>query len=466
MVSTLLNSTFGFLILMGVLVTLHEFGHFYAGKKLGFKVLTFSIGFGKKIWSRVGKDGVEYRIGLIPLGGYVGFLDERAHDVPPSEMDQTFNAKPIWKRAIVIAAGPFVNLLFAIVLLFGLYLYGMPAFKAKVDTPLPHSVMAQAGFERGDEIIAIEGRPIRTYEEMMMGFVEYLNDGKARVEISREGRLQTLDIEMAEPLRLNANQKLEQVLGLNLYLPIIPAVIEMVTEEGAAKSAGLLKGDEILAVNGQSVANRYEFLAVMNQLEQENGDHVELLLTIKRQDQGARDYQAQLLEIPLTITRADNHRFMLGIMLGALTPEIMAEFEGMKTLQKYPILEAFEYAVTDAYHNALLIFKFIGRMITGEVHLNMMAGPVTIADAAGKTLDAGWVYFIQLMALFSVNLGILNLLPIPVLDGGRLVGLGIEAVAGKNRVPQKVSTTVMQLGALFLFIFMAFVILYDITKWF
>ncbi len=458
MISTLLNSTFGFLILMGVLVTLHEFGHFYAGKKLGFKVLTFSIGFGKKIWSRVGKDGVEYRIGLIPLGGYVGFLDERAHDVKPSEMSQTFNAMPIWKRAIVIAAGPVVNLLFAVVLLFGLYLYGIPAFKAKVDTPLPDSVMALAGFERGDEVIAIEGRPIRTYEEMMMGFVEHLNDGEATVEISRDGRLQSLDIKMAEPLRLNAHQKLEQVLGLTLYLPIIPAVIEMVTDEGAAKSAGILKGDEIVAVNGDSVTNRHEFLAMMHQFEQEDFHQVALLLTVNR--------QGTLLDIPLLITREDNGRFMLGVMLGALTPEIMAEFEEMKTLQKYPVINAFKYAVTDAYHNSLLIFKFIGRMITGQVHLNMMAGPVTIADAAGKTLDAGWVYFIQLMAIFSVNLGILNLLPIPVLDGGRLVGLGIEAVAGRNRIPARLSTMVMQFGALLLFTFMAFVILYDITKWF
>lgn len=458
MVSTLLNSTFGFLILMGVLVTLHEFGHFYAGKKLGFKVLTFSIGFGKKIWSRVGKDGVEYRIGLIPLGGYVGFLDERAHDVKPSEIDQTFNAKPVWKRAIVIAAGPLVNLLFAIILLFGLYLYGMPAFKAKVDTPLPDSVMALAGFERGDEVVAIEGRPIRTYDEMMMGFIEHLNDGEAEVEILRGGRLQTLEIKMAEPLRLNANKKLEQELGLTLYLPLIPAVIEMLTDEGAAKASGILRGDEIVAVNGQAVGNRYEFLTIMHQFEQEDTNTISLLLTVNR--------NGQLLEIPLSITRADNGRFMLGIMLGALTPEITAEFEAMKTLQQYPVVSALKYAVTDTYQNALLIFKFIGRMITGEVHLNMMAGPVTIADAAGKTLDAGWVYFIQLMALFSVNLGILNLLPIPVLDGGRLVGLGIEAVAGRDKIPEKLSRTVMQLGALFLFMFMACVILYDITKWF
>lgn len=458
MVSTLLNSTFGFLILMGVLVTLHEFGHFYAAKKLGFKVLTFSIGFGKKVWSRVGKDGVEYRIGLIPLGGYVAMLDDRAHDVDPSEMDQTFNAKPIWKRAIVIAAGPLVNLLFAVVLLFGLYLYGMPAFKAKLDMPLPDSVMEQAGFLRGDEVVAIEGRPIRTYEEMMMGFVEYLNDGEAQVDILRDGLVQTLNIEMEEPLRLNANHKLEQVLGVNLYMPLIPAIIEMTTDDGVAKSAGILKDDEIIAVNGESVSNRYEFLSIMHRFEQDKGQEVSLLLTINR--------QGQLLEIPLSIMRGDNDRFMLGIMLGALTPEIIDEFEAMKTLQKYPVLESLQYAVTDAYYNSLLIFKFIGRMVTGEVHLNMMAGPVTIADAAGKTLDAGWVYFIQLMALFSVNLGILNLLPIPVLDGGRLVGLGIEAIAGRDKIPARLSMVVMQLGALFLFTFMAFVILYDITKWF
>ncbi|MHC5224559.1 RIP metalloprotease RseP [Ignatzschineria sp. LJL83] len=458
MFSGLFNSVFGFLLLMGVLVTIHEFGHFYAAKKLGFKVLTFSIGFGKKVWGRVGKDGVEYRIGLIPLGGYVGLLDERVHDIQPSEKDQTFNAKPVWKRAVVIAAGPGVNLLFAIVLLFGLYLYGMPAIKAKIDTPPANSVMAIAGFERGDEVVAIEGRSIRTAEEMLMGFVEHLNDGEATVEVLRNGRLETLEIQMDEPLRLNANEYIDQLLGATLYMPLIPPVIGIVVDSSASSNAGILVNDEIIKMDETSIHSWQDLLLKMQELDQQDINEHLLNLTIMR--------HKQIIEVPVQLTRDGNGRFMLGIGVSNIDPEIMAEFESLQVLQKHSIIDSFKYAIKDTYYNSLLIFKFIGRMITGEIHPNVMAGPVSIADVAGKKLDSGWIHFIQLMALFSVNLGILNLLPIPVLDGGRLVGLGIEAVAGRNRIPARLSMMVMQLGALFLFLFMALIIFYDITKWF
>lgn len=458
MISALFNSVFGFLILMGVLVTLHEFGHFYAAKKLGFKVLTFSIGFGKKVWSRTGKDGVEYRIGLIPLGGYVGFLDERAHDVKPEERDQTFNAKPVWKRAVVIAAGPLVNLVFAVILLFGLYLYGMPAFKAKIDAPAPHSVLAESGFQRGDEIISVEGQQVRTFDDMIMRFVEYLNDGTATVEVMRNGRVTQLDIEMDEPLRLNANEYIDKKLGINLYMPLIPAKVAQLTDNGVAVNAGMQLGDEILSMNGKRINSWQDLLYIMAALDAEDSNMVDLDVGINR--------AGEMLTLPIVTTRGENGRFLLGVGVGQLTPEMVDEFNSMQTLQKYPVFEAMRYAVLDAYQNSLLIFKFVGRMITGEIHPNMMAGPVTIADVAGKKLDAGWVYFIQLMALFSVNLGILNLLPIPVLDGGRLVGLGIEAVVGKNKIPAGLSMRIMQIGGLFLFMFMAFVIFYDIMKWF
>lgn len=458
MISALFNSVFGFLILMGVLVTLHEFGHFYAAKKLGFKVLTFSIGFGKRVWSRTGKDGVEYRIGLIPLGGYVGFLDDRAHDVKAEELDQTFNAKPVWKRAVVIAAGPIVNLVFAVILLFGLYLYGMPAFKAKIDTPLPNSALSISGFERGDEIVSIEGRQIRTFDDMVMGFVEHLNDGVATIEVMRNGRVTQLEINMDEPLRLNANDRIDKKLGISLYMPLIPAKVAQLTENGVAITAGVQKGDIITRINERDINSWPDLLYVMSELDLQDKDALDLEIFVDR--------AGETILLPAVTTRGENGRFLLGLGVGQLTPEIEEEIESMKTLQKYPLFEAMRYAVLDAYQNSLLIFKFIGRMVTGEVHPNMMAGPVTIADAAGKKLDAGWVYFIQLMALFSVNLGILNLLPIPVLDGGRLVGLGIEATVGKNKIPASLSMRIMQIGGLFLFMFMAFVIFYDIMKWF
>ncbi|UNM95170.1 RIP metalloprotease RseP [Ignatzschineria rhizosphaerae] len=460
MVSTFFNSAFGFLILIGVLVTIHEFGHFYAARKLGFKVQTFSIGFGKKLWSRKGKDGVEYRIGLIPLGGYVGFLDERAHDVAPSEIGQTFNAKPIWKRAVVIAAGPLINLLFAVVILFGLYLYGVPAYKAVIDTPQVNTPMAIAGFERKDQVIAIEGREIRTSDEMVQGFLEYLGgDGKAEVEVLRDGTQKTLFLELDAPLKLDARENVAEYLGLNAYGFELSSMIGEVVLDGPSDLAGLKKGDEILRINEQEISSWHDILDTMGRLSQSELEAVVVDVTVKR--------AGELIDFSVPLSRDQEGRFMLQVAALMPTQEMIdAYFKELQTLQKYSLTDAMKYAVIDTYRNSLLIFKFIGRMFTGQVHLNTMAGPLTIANIAGQQLSVGWVEFIKLMALFSVNLGILNLLPIPVLDGGRLVGLGIEAVAGRNRIPARLSMIVMQLGALFLFTFMAFIILFDITKWF
>lgn len=458
MLSALFNSTFGFLLLMGVLVTIHEFGHFYMARRLGFKVLTFSIGFGKSLWRRKGKDGVEYRIGLIPLGGYVAMLDDRVHKVRPEEQHLAFNSKPIWKRAAVIAAGPLINLVFAVIVLTGLYLYGLPAFKAKIDTPPANTAMATAGFERGDLILSVDGRSVRTYEEAIYRLIEYLDDGVAEVGLERNGEQLTHTIDIGEPLKLNANQYFDEKLGLRLYMPELPAVVGVLVPGGAGEEAGLMLGDQIIELAGLKVRNWNELLRALQTLGAEDAEALDLDIRVVREEKE--------VELPLHLARDAAGDFKLGVGISEIPASVEEEIRALQTLQKFGPIKALQMATLETYNNSLMIFKFIGRMIKGQVHLNTMAGPVSIADIAGKTLDAGWVYFIKLLALFSVNLGVLNLLPIPVLDGGRLVGLLIEKVVGKDRIPEKLSIMTLQIGALLLFLFMAVVIFYDVTKWF
>lgn len=458
MLSALFNSTFGFLLLMGVLVTIHEFGHFYMARRLGFKVLTFSIGFGKSLWRRVGKDGVEYRIGLIPLGGYVAMLDDRVHKVKPEERALAFNSKPIWKRAAVIAAGPLINLIFAVIVLTGLYLYGLPAFKAKLDTPPANSAMAVAGFERGDLILSVDGKKTATYEEAIYRLIEYLDDGVADVVVERNGEEITRRIDLGAPLKLNAEQYFDESMGLRLYMPALPAEIGLIVEDGAGAKAGLQRGDKILELAGLKIAAWNDLLATLQRLNDEDADALDLDIVVLR--------EGERVTLPLHLVRDGTGAFKLGVGVSELPESVLEELASLQTLQKFGPLKALKMATIETYQNSLMIFKFIGRMIKGQIHLNTMAGPVSIADIAGKTLDAGWVYFIKLLALFSVNLGVLNLLPIPVLDGGRLVGLLIEKVVGKGRIPEKVSLMTLQIGALLLFAFMAVVIFYDLSKWF
>ncbi len=448
-------SLFGFLLLMGVLVTIHEFGHYYVARKLGFKVLTFSIGFGKTIWQRHGADGVNYRIGMIPLGGYVEMLDERLHQVNSEEMGQTFNAQPLWKRAAVVIAGPGANLLLAFLLLWGLYMTGIPSYKAYIDQPDVGTPFATAGLEAGDLITSVDGSTIVTIGDLGEKLIEHLGDGRAEIEYLRNGSYNVGVIELEGPLRLEAKTDLNAELGFRLYLPKIPPLVGAVIPNGVADRAGVKAGDMMHSLGGVPITEWNDIPRTLNQLIA--AEEFEGVLSVER--------NGVLYESPYRLEADDEGRYLLGIQ-SEITDELRQEMQSLLVDQKYNPLAALRLAAEKTYEGSLFLFKIIYRMIKGEVHLNMMAGPLTIADIAGKSIKMGVVQFIHLLALLSINIGMINLLPLPILDGGRLVGFAIEGLVGRDRIPKRLAEMTMQLGFFFIIGFMLLVLYFDVTRWF
>lgn len=444
---TFFRSIGGFIILMGILVTIHEYGHFYVARKLGFAVTKFSVGFGKNIWSRTGKDGIEYAIGMIPLGGYVAFVDDdQDYSGPLNGMP--FKQGKIWQKTAVVAAGPLANIVLAIVLLWGLFMYGVPAYKPFIEVAEQSTPFSEAGLKSGDLIVSIDGDDVASFETMMQKMIEHLDDGQVEIVYDRDGnRRQTL-LDIGGPLQLDAKSNLYKELGVNLYFPKLPPVIGDLVPNGAASNSGLEIGDLITSVAGEPVKEWRDLLDVMAKLSADQ----EILINVQR------GYKAE--SFTLTPIRDESGQFKLGIAVNA---DIYKE---LVTKESLGPIDAFGAAVSKTINDGAMIFKFIGRMIKGDYHINTMAGPVSIANIAGQALSSGLVFFVQLTALFSINIGLLNLLPIPVLDGGRLVGFGIEKIMGKHQFSDKIKLKVLQIGAAMMFVFMAIVIGYDVVRWF
>lgn len=437
----------GFIILMGLLVTIHEYGHFWVARKLGFAVTKFSIGFGKNIWSRQGKDGVEYAIGMIPLGGYVAFVDdEKDHEGPLNGMP--FKQGQIWQKTAVVAAGPLANILLAIVLLWGLFMYGVPAYKPYIEVTEQNTPFAEAGLKSGDLIVSVDGSKVNSFEMMMQKMIEHLDDGQAEIIYERDGRTRQAVLDIGGALQLDAKTNLYKELGVSLYLPPLPPVIDVIVANGGAANSGLAVGDLITSIAGTPVDEWRDLLKVVSSLKTGEAIDIEVL----------RNHQVQTFSMtPLT---DESGQLKLGI---AVNSEI---YKNLVTKERLGPIDAFGAAITKTVDDGAMIFKFIGRMIKGDFHINTMAGPVSIANIAGQALASGLVFFVQLAALFSINIGLLNLLPIPVLDGGRLVGFGIEKIMGKHQFPDSIKIKVLQIGAAMMFIFMAIVIGYDVVRWF
>lgn len=437
----------GFIILMGILVTIHEYGHFWVARKLGFAVTKFSIGFGKNIWSRQGKDGIEYAIGMIPLGGYVAFVDDESESKEPLN-GMPFKQGKIWQKTAVVAAGPLANILLAIVLLWGLFMYGVPAYKPYIEITEQNAPFAEAGLQSGDLIVSIDGDSVDSFNFMMQKMIEHLGDGTAEIIYERNGSARQAVIDIGGALQLDAKTNLYKELGVTLYQPPVPPIIGMIVENGGAANSGLAVDDLITSVAGQPVSQWSDLLKIVSSLKENEAIIIEVI----------RNHQIEAFT--MTPLKDASGELKLGIGVDA---EI---YKDLVTKERLGPVDALSAAVAKTIDDGSMIFKFIGRMISGDFHINTMAGPVSIANIAGQALASGLVFFVQLTALFSINIGLLNLLPIPVLDGGRLVGFGIEKLMGKHQFPDSVKILVLQIGAAMMFIFMAIVIGYDVARWF
>lgn len=450
--SGVLTSALAFVVAIAVLVAVHEFGHFWVARRLGIKVLRFSIGFGRPLWRRTGRDGTEYWVSVIPLGGYVKMLDEREGDVAPEDLPRCFNRQPPARRIAVLFAGPAFNFLFAIAAYWVMFVAGVPAMKPLIGAVEPDSPAAVAGLRAGDRILAIGETPIET---MMDAQLELLGamvpGGRATLEVEGEdgGRRRARIEYPGDTHALTEPGAMFPGLGIGLWRPQFPAVIGRLLPEGTAAAAGLAEGDRVLSAAGRPVADWADWVAFVRARP---GETVPLVVE--------RDGRTQSLELFIGAADEDGERVGRIGAAPLVTPEM---WDPARTEQRFGPVGAVGAALAETWRMSALTVTMMGRMIAGQVSVKNISGPINIAQAAGFTAAAGAVAFLSFLAIVSISLGIINLLPIPLLDGGQIVYQFVEIAKG-SPVSERVQIVGQQVGILLLLLLMSFAFYNDIVR--
>jgi|ERR1700722_233194 regulator of sigma E protease len=411
--SEFFGSAWWLLVTLGVLVTLHEFGHFWVARRCGVKVLRFSIGFGKPIWSRFGRDGVEYAIGAIPLGGYVKFLDAREADNPELVAHQPgeYNSAKIWKRICIALAGPAFNILFTFIAFWAMFVIGRPDFEPVIGKP--DGLTAAAGLHAGDRILSVDGDSVESYSAVLLAIGEdsMLRHDAVVVARDAQGATQQHTIALSQlPADAANDEKTITAIGLVLQTP--PAIIGVVTPKSPADRAGLRVGDRILQVNDIPTAT---FADVVPAVAQEAAKNPTLTILVARDNQ----------RVPLTVTaepkQADGKtRWMIGV----------GESRGMNALERYGPLRAVPAAFNEMWKTLRSTVGIIAGMVSGQASTKNLSSVIGIAQVANVSAQMGIAWFLSFLGVISLSLGILNLLPIPILDGGHVLYYLIELVKG------------------------------------
>jgi len=441
-----------FIVALGILVAVHEFGHFWVARRCGVKVEKFSIGFGKSIWSKVGKDGTEYSISMIPLGGYVKMVDSRIDDIPEHEKHLAFDQKPLWKRTSIVAAGPIFNFLFAIVAYWLVFLIGVPAVKPVIGEVTPNSIVAQAGIESGMELKSISGIKTPDWESVNMRLISHIGDDSVTMTLSSANEVgsevtRTLDIRdwNFDP----ETQSTMQSLGFKPYTPEIFTELAQVSEGGAAEKAGLQADDKIISINGNKISKWEEVVEAIR-----SHPETPMELTVLRQGE----------EQSFTLTPGSRelaNKQLVGF--AGIAPKVAEWPESYRFELQFGVFESIGKAIDKTGQVIGLTISMLKKLIVGDVGLNNLSGPISIAKGAGATADYGLVYFLGFLALISVNLGIINLVPLPMLDGGHLLFFAIEAVI-RRPVPEKVQEMGYKIGGAIIFSLMALALFNDFTR--
>lgn len=446
-----------FVIAIGVLVAVHEFGHFWVARRLGIRVLRFSIGFGKPLYRRIfGEDRVEFVIAAVPLGGYVKLLDEREGNVAEQDAPRAFNRQPIWKRVATLLAGPAFNLIFAVALYWVLFTAGVPAVKPIIGEVAPESIAARAGLRYEDQILEIGSKPTDTLEAATLAILEDLtDDGTIEMKVRGvDGAERELALVAGDRSRsLTQPEALLPGLGFEIWRPRLAAVIGSVIKGSAGDRAGLRPNDEIVAIEGQPIAH---FQQLVRQVEPNRGRTVTL--------QVRRD--GSLREIPVTIgedTVAGKKVGRIGIAPAARAIPTGRTTQEMFTLQKYGPLAAVSHATAKTWDTSVFTLRIVGRIVTGDVSLQAISGPISIAETTGFAARQGWRMFLGTLALISISLGVLNLLPIPILDGGQVVYQLAELVKGRP-VSERAQLLGQQIGIAMLILMMTLAFYNDIAR--
>lgn len=449
-----LHTLFYFIVAIGLLVAIHEFGHFWVARKTGVKVLRFSIGFGKVVW-KYQKDSAstEYVLSAIPLGGYVKMVDEREGDVSSEDLPYAFTRKPLWARTAIVAAGPIFNLVLAIILYWVVFMLGETGMRPIVGEVAPSTLAAQAGFVEGEEIVAVNNITTVTWRETMETLFASAMDAEEGlpIEVKTEEGISIIHT-LVIPLAVSQDpQRLYKELGLKAWQPIIAPVVGKVIENSVAAQAGLQPGDLILSADDSEFTDWIPWVKYVQ-------SHAGKVMAVQIERDG------QVLMIHLTPESvAENEQIIGKIGVGVLVPEGLRE--SLMVEHSLPPLAALVAAVERTWYYSGATLKMMGQMFVGKASVDNLSGPISIAQYAGKSAEMGLVSFLKFLAIVSISLGILNLLPIPVLDGGHLLMFAVEAIKG-SPVTEKVQIIFQQIGMTALLALMALAVFLDIERLF
>ena len=455
---TLLWSVLGFVVAVSLLVAVHEYGHFWAARKLGFKVLRFSVGFGPALWRRVaGADRTEYVIAALPLGGYVKLLDEREGPVDDAEVSRAFTRRPPWQRILVLLAGPGFNFAFAILLLWGmLWIVGSPDVRAVVGGVAAGSPAARAGLRADDEIIRLDGADVQGRGDVVLGLIDAMSgDGVTQLAVrSASGAEREVELRVDDPAERRALTEPSALLrgvGMRFWSQPVPAQIGRVLPAGPAEQAGLQVGDLITAIDGLPIA---DFVAMSEALAARPNRDV-----VIHYERGG---------VPATTTVRTSADLVDGREVGRIrieTPPSAPLPDSMIVHRRFGPVQALGESLQRAWDMTVLQAKMFARMIIGQVSLKNLSGPITIAEYAGDSARSGLTGFIGFLVLISLSLGFLNLLPIPMLDGGQIVYQTIEWIKG-SPLSERVQAAGQSVGIALLFLLMGVALFNDLARQF
>ncbi|MER2511017.1 MAG: RIP metalloprotease RseP [Nitrosomonas ureae] len=442
-----------FIIALGTLITFHEFGHYLVARWNRVKVLRFCIGFGQPIFRRRwGKDQTEWVIAAIPLGGYVKMLDENEGKVASEDLPRAFNRQPVARRFAIVAAGPIANFLLAIVLYWLIFILGVTGMKPVLGPIEPATPAAKAQFVMGETIVSIENEPVASWQDARWALLRYAVNQSVNVKVQTinnngEINMRLLDLSHIDPDKLNEN--FPGILGFSSYHPAVKPVIGQVVSDGAGYHAGMLAGDEIIAVNNTEIHTWMDFV---QEIRANPGNSVEL--DILRND--------QLIMLKVTPELTLENGKQIG-KIGVAPIVDQAELEELLVTVSYSPGKALQKAAEKTWETTVLTLQMLSKMITGDVSWKNVSGPISIADYAGQSAQMGLASYLAFLALISVSIGVLNLLPIPILDGGHLMYYLIEMVKG-SPLSDKAIIIGQKIGLVMLFTLMTFAIYNDISR--
>lgn len=442
-----------FVTTLAILVVIHEYGHYLVARWCGVKVLRFSVGFGKIIASRHGNSGTEWALSAIPLGGYVKMLDEREAEVRPEELPLAFNRKPVLQRMAIVAAGPVANLLLAILLYWGLFVHGVSVLKPMLGEPEAGSPAAVAGIRNGELVLSVNGEIVEDWQGLHWELLKQgLRDGQVELETrSHDGQLAFRRLDLTGIDLADSEQDPLARIGLQRFLPDFEPVIGQIAPDSPAARAGLRDADTVLAIDGEAIADWDDMVAIVR-----SNPGKALDFQIKR---GA--HQQVIVVTPAEVREGKQTIGRIGAAPHVETDQL----DNLRAEVRFGPGEALKRAVQRTWDLSTFSLEMLGRLIIGEASLKNLSGPVTIADYAGRSAEAGLTAFIAFLALISVSLAVLNLLPIPLLDGGHLLYYFAEFLTGRP-VPDSIQEVGQKIGAAFLATLMLLALFNDVQRLF